>query len=271
MLDSITQSDTGFSQSSLNKLQVRSLTEDEISGFGDILRQANEQTTTSKEFLKSLSSDELQLVKKANSLAANIDVDSLSQEGAQNLLSQPDGSDLVDLNNDGIVEIGIGRTIHFPPVNAPAHVKASWEKATEGMDGGEKAQLELSMFSMVYGFGINGVDPDVALPPEQQWDSTNINALYEYAQSNLEFRVGMEGWTDYNKQLDKVYESFFSSIRQSSSSMFQPQQNASAIKSSSSLGSSSEQNTTTSMSPSDRIKEVNQLVLDAKSELNSGP
>lgn len=270
MLDSITKSNTEFSQSSLNQLQVRSLTEDEISGFGDILRQANEQTTTSKEFLKSLSSDELQLVKKANSLAANIDVDSLSQEGAQNLLSQPDGSDLVDLNNDGIVEIGIGRTIHFPPVNAPAHVKAAWEKATEGMDWGEKARLELTMFSMVYGFGINGVNPDAALPPEQQWNSTNINALYEYAQSNLEFRVGMEGWTDYNKQLDKVYNSFFSSIRQSSSSTFQPLQSASAIKSSSSLDSSSEQNTTTSMSPNDRIKEVNQLVLDAKSELNSG-
>jgi hypothetical protein len=268
MLDSITKSNTEFSQSSLNQLQVRSLTEDEISGFGDILRQANEQTTTSKEFLKSLSSDELQLVKKANSLAANIDVDSLSQEGAQNLLSQPDGSDLVDLNNDGIVEIGIGRTIHFPPVNAPAHVKAAWEKATEGMDWGEKARLELTMFSMVYGFGINGVNPDAALPPEQQWNSTNINALYEYAQSNLEFRVGMEGWTDYNKQLDRVYDSFFSSIRQTGSNKFQ--QSASAIKSSSSLDSSSEQNTTTSMSPSDRIKEVNQLVLDAKSELNSG-
>ena len=35
-------------------------------------------------------------------------MDSLSQARAQNLLSQPDGSDLVDLNNDGIVEIGIG-------------------------------------------------------------------------------------------------------------------------------------------------------------------
>ncbi|MBZ2160550.1 hypothetical protein [Alteromonas stellipolaris] len=262
MLDSITKSNTEFSQSSLNQLQVRSLTDDEISGFGNILRQANEQTTTSKEFLKSLSSDELQLVKKANSLAANIDVDSLSQEGAQNLLSQPDGSDLVDLNNDGIVEIGIGKTIHFPPVNAPPHVKAAWEKATEGMDWGEQARMELTMFSMVYGFGINGVTADAALPPEQQWNTTNINAFYEYAQSNLEFRIGMEGWTDYNRQLDKVYDSFFSSIRQSSISTFQPQQNASAIKSS----SLTDQTTTTPMSPSDRIKEVNQLVLDAKSE-----
>ncbi|MFY0669197.1 MAG: hypothetical protein JXQ95_14300 [Alteromonas stellipolaris] len=262
MLDSITKSNTEFSQSSLNQLQVRSLTDDEISGFGNILRQANEQTTTSKEFLKSLSSDELQLVKKANSLAANINVDSLSQEGAQNLLRQPDGSDLVDLNNDGIVEIGIGKTIHFPPVNAPPHVKAAWEKATEGMDWGEQARMELTMFSMVYGFGINGVTADAALPPEQQWNTTNINAFYEYAQSNLEFRIGMEGWTDYNRQLDKVYDSFFSSIRQSSISTFQPQQNASAIKSS----SLTDQTTTTPMSPSDRIKEVNQLVLDAKSE-----
>jgi len=77
----------------------------------------------------------------------------------------------------------------------------------------------------------------------------------------------MEGWTDYNRQLDKVYDSFFSSIRQTGSNKFQ--QSASALKSTSSLGSSPDQNTTTSMSPSDRIKEVNQLVLDAKSELDT--
>lgn len=205
---------TEFSASSLNRLQTRDLNETEISNFVDILKQADEATNSPKSFLKSLTADELQLVKKANSLAFTINVDSISTEGAQNLLSQPDGSDLVDLNNDGIVEIGESKTIHFPPVNAPSHVKAAWNKATEGMNWGEKASMELSLHSMVYGFNINGLGTKDALPPAQQWNKNNIDALSEYANSNLEFRVNLEGWSDYNKQLRKVYDSFFTSILQ---------------------------------------------------------
>lgn len=117
-------------------------------------------------------------------IASTINVDSLSAEGAQNLLSQPDGSDLVDLNNDGIVEIGESRSIHFPPVNAPLHIKTAWNKATEGMDWAEKASMELALHSMVYGFNINGSGTKDALPPQEQWNKTNIDALSEYANSN---------------------------------------------------------------------------------------
>ncbi|ASM52101.1 hypothetical protein PESP_b0558 [Pseudoalteromonas espejiana DSM 9414] len=206
--------DTTLSVSSLNKLQIRDLNETEISGFADILKQANEDTNTPKAFLKSLTTDELQLVKKANSLASTINVDSLSAEGAQNLLSQPDGSDLVDLNNDGIVEIGESRSIHFPPVNAPLHVKTAWNKATEGLDWAEKASIELTLHSMVYGFNINGSGTKDALAPQEQCNKTNIDALSEYAYSNLEFRVNLEGWSDYNKQLNDVYDKFFTSVLQ---------------------------------------------------------
>lgn len=75
--------DTKLSVSSLNKLQIRDLNETEISSFADILKQAKEDSNTPKAFLKSLTTDELQLVKKANSLASTISVDSLSAEGAQ--------------------------------------------------------------------------------------------------------------------------------------------------------------------------------------------
>ncbi|MEM5479481.1 hypothetical protein WNY97_06565 [Pseudoalteromonas fuliginea] len=78
---------TGLSVSSLNRLQTRDLNETEIYDFADILKQADEATNSSKAFLKSLTADKLQLVKKANSLASTINVDSLSAEGAQNLLS----------------------------------------------------------------------------------------------------------------------------------------------------------------------------------------
>ena len=83
---------------------------------------------------------------------------------------------MVDLNNDGLVEVGEGKTIHFPPVNAPASVKAAWQKATAELSESEKATLALTMHHMVYGVHIDlpEVSPKAALPPEQQWNQTNM-------------------------------------------------------------------------------------------------
>ncbi|MDC8829850.1 hypothetical protein [Alteromonas gilva] len=203
-----------FSDASVDLLRVRKLNEQDISGFADILANAAQQNGSAKDFLQSLSPEELRLVQKANSLANPIEVNALSKEGAQNLLSQPDGSDLVDLNNDGIVEVGAARTIHFPPVNAPASVKAAWEEATADLAPFDKVTLELTMHHMVYGVNLDipGAVQKTPLPPEQQWNGTNIKRLENYARSNLEFRVNYDGWTPYNQQLKTVYDSFFATI-----------------------------------------------------------
>jgi hypothetical protein len=85
-----------------------------------------------------MSIEDLMLLQKANSLAEPINVSAYSKEGAVNLLSQPDKSDKVDLNNDGIVEIGAAKTIIFPLVNAPNGVTLAWGKATERIgEGGQ--------------------------------------------------------------------------------------------------------------------------------------
>jgi hypothetical protein len=67
--------------------------------------------------------NELTLLQKANSLADTINVQGLTEEGATNLLSQPDNSDKVDLNNYRLVEVGIAKLMIFPPVNAPVTAK----------------------------------------------------------------------------------------------------------------------------------------------------
>ncbi|NVK54138.1 MAG: hypothetical protein HWE26_00875 [Alteromonadaceae bacterium] len=203
-----------FSEASVNLLKIRQLDQQDISGFADILAQAEQREGSAKDFLQSLSPEELKLVQKANSMAVSINVDSLSAEGAQNLLSQPDGSDLVDLNNDGLVEVGQAFTIRFPPVNAPASVKAAWDEATKDLPPFEKATMELTMHHMIYGthLDIPGAEKKQALPPEQQWNATNIQLLENYARSNLEFRVSYEGWTPYNEQLKAVYDSFFNTL-----------------------------------------------------------
>lgn len=93
-----------------------------------------------KSFLASLSAQDLTLLQQAGGLAEGINVASLSEEGAANLLLTNDNR--VDLNNDGIVEVGAARLITFPPVNAPQSVKDAWEAATAGMS--DKDQMSLT-------------------------------------------------------------------------------------------------------------------------------
>ena len=206
-----------FSDKSLNLLNLRQLNQDEIQQFSEILSEAKNQQSSPKNTLLAMSADELALVQKANSLAYSIDVASLSEEGAANLLSQPDNSDKVDLNNDGIVEVGVAKTLIFPPVNAPASVKLAWESATADMSEMDKLTLELRMHIAVFGTNIEGVNPKQALDPEQQWSQEGIDNLFKDLKSNLEFRVNLEGWTEYNLMLKGFYERFESALSHSSS------------------------------------------------------
>ncbi|MCV2883729.1 hypothetical protein OE749_03305 [Aestuariibacter sp. AA17] len=204
---------SGLSALSVQKLYNRNFNQENASEFGDLLSRAQTRTGSAKQFLENLSPEELALVQKAHGLVDKINVSGLSAEGAQNLLSQPDGTGLVDPNNDGIVEVGIARTIHFPPVNSPQYVKDAWEKATEGLSMFDKATMELSMHFQIYGVNIDGLPTKPPLPPERQWSQAGIQALMENAWSNWEFRVNMEGMTDYNRQMQNVYKAFESELQ----------------------------------------------------------
>ncbi|MFT6990012.1 MAG: hypothetical protein ACJASL_001989 [Paraglaciecola sp.] len=205
-----------FSEKSLDLLSLRQLNQDEIQQFSDILSEAKNQQGSAKNTLLAMTVNELALVQKANSLADPINVSSLSEEAAANLLSQPDNSDKVDLNNDGIVEVGAARTIIFPPVNAPDNVKLAWESATADMSETDKFILEFRMHSAVFGINIEGVNQKQALDPEQQWNQQGIDDLFKDLSGNLEFRVNLEGWTDHNLMLKGFYERFESALNQSS-------------------------------------------------------
>ncbi len=110
--------------------------------FSEILEKKNHSNMSAKQFLSTLTPNELYTIQKANGLANSIRVNILSGEGAENLFLRPLGTDkLVDLNNDGVVEIGEGKGMFFPPPNAPASVKSAWEEATKGMSFGEKSHI----------------------------------------------------------------------------------------------------------------------------------
>lgn len=197
---------------SVELLQRRDMSDTEVEAFQLLLNQAQSEMASEDESAKSvleqMSAEELALLQKANSLAERISLGGLSEEGAANLLAQPDFSDRVDLNNDGIVEVGAARNIVFPPVNAPDHVKAAWEEATADLNESDKMMLQLHMHLSVYGVQTDGLPSATPPSPEQQWSRGGIEELFETLRSALDFRVGLEGWTDHNKMLLGFYSRF---------------------------------------------------------------
>jgi hypothetical protein len=155
-----------------------------------------------------MSIEDLMLLQKANSLAEPINVSAYSKEGAVNLLSQPDKSDKVDLNNDGIVEIGAAKTIIFPLVNAPNGVTLAWGKATERIGEGDKMIIEMSIHMAIFGLNINGVMNKPAVDPVKQWGEAGIENLFNKLRGGLEFAVNMDGWSKHNLMLKSFYDNF---------------------------------------------------------------
>lgn len=113
--------------------------------FGHILGKAYEQGgyVAPHTFLSSLSGTELTTVQRAHLLADPIQVDSLSEEGALNLLLPPAAQ--VDLNRDGLTQSGTAYSLKFPDSSTPPAVVQAWEQATDGMPEGERMTYELKM------------------------------------------------------------------------------------------------------------------------------
>lgn len=115
---------------------------DESNVFSKILEQKASSNMSTKQFISTLEPDELYVLQKANHLASSIKVDMLSDEGADNLLLMPQGSDkAVDLNNDGIVEVGCAKEMVFPLPNAPSSVKTAWKEATAEMSSEDSLHI----------------------------------------------------------------------------------------------------------------------------------
>ncbi|WP_415903482.1 hypothetical protein ACMXYR_07150 [Neptuniibacter sp. QD29_5] len=210
-------SSISLSNESVNLLQLRGLSDEQVSDFSALLDKANSQLEndkSAKQVLSDMSQKEMKLLQKSTGLVDPISVSSLSREGAHNLLAQPDKTGMVDLNNDGIVEIGAGKMVTFPPVNAPASVHKSWEAATEGMSEGDKMIMQLHMHHAVYGFQIEGIESKEALAPEDQWSTNGWQQLLKELRSALEFAVALDGWDRTNLVRQDFYDKFEAELQQ---------------------------------------------------------
>lgn len=264
-----------LSPKSIDYLNRRELNQNEISDFQDLLNKAQRESTqlqhSSKEILSQMSKDELSLLQKANSLVDHIKVSDLSEEGATNLLRQPDNSDRVDLNNDGIVEVGIAKNMVFPPVNAPDHVKSAWDKATEGMNESDVMHLQLTMHLAVFCIQIDGQNKAENVSPQQQWSSSGIDFLFSELRAGLDFRVQREGWTEHNSMLNSFYNRFeqaLSGQAPQAAALTTTKNTTSTAESSTEPSSASSKSSTqtplTEQEKSQRLLDLMQSVIDAR-------
>lgn len=182
----------------------------EVDEADDASEESIEAPPSAKELLSEMSTDELELLQQAAGLAHRINVDAISEEGATNLLVGTEQDGMVDLNNDGLVEVGEAKLMTFPPVNAPQHVHDAWEEAIADLpDDGSKMMLQLQMHSHVYGIhNIGDLPAKAALPPEQQWSTAGWQELSRVARAALEFSVSQEGWTEHNRMTQEVFDHF---------------------------------------------------------------
>ena len=253
-----------FSATDLSLLSQRQLSPDDISAFKDILTEAKNSHLPKHQFLLTLEPTDLAILQKVNGLAEPIAVNNLTAEGATNLFATPSGEGLVDLNNDGIVKIGEANTLHFPPVNAPQYVKDAWDKATEGLDFFDKATMELTMHHMVYGVQLDGIPSKSPQSPSQQWSINGLSALFGDLYSNLDFRVGMDGWTERNLSLQSVYQTFETALEQYFDQEIQPKQQSTEVNTNGSSSGGQSTNLESQDKPSERLEKLNQLLLDAR-------
>ncbi|TWU38720.1 hypothetical protein Q31b_37980 [Novipirellula aureliae] len=144
--------------------------------FGRILTKAYEQGAyvAPTSFLKGLSEAELKSVQNSHWLAEPIDVDSLTEEGALNLLL-PQAAQ-VDLNGDGFTRSGVAYGMKFPDSSTSREVTQAWDAATADMPERDRMIYELQMMAPVL-FANLTVAPDGTVSQRDFDDPDWVNPL----------------------------------------------------------------------------------------------
>lgn len=108
-------------------------------GFEEIYNEAKEKgidISNAKDFLNSLSEEELSTLQHYTLLVDDINVSQLDDEGAYNLLLHH--YEKYDFNNDGLISNGIGKSTSLLPVNMPYDEKEVLVETVNSMDEKER-------------------------------------------------------------------------------------------------------------------------------------
>ena len=127
-------------------------------------KDADVKVSTAKEFVSNLSHDELRTVRIYASLADDINIDALTDEGAYNLLVHM--YEKYDFNNDGFVMDGEAKGLALLPNHMDDEAKRTWVKAMNSMDSDKSALMVIS-----FGFNMEAINRDIAQHMSQMPDS----------------------------------------------------------------------------------------------------
>lgn len=179
--------------------------------FKEILVEAyrNEAYLDPRDYLKTLSTDDLRAIQQVQSLADPIDVSKLSDEGAMNLLLPPDAQ--IDSDKNGLTTVGVANTIRFPDSNTPKAVRKAWEVATANLSERDRGILTLQMFSAVSNanmkFDAQGNWIGSAEPGDADWRNPMSSSSFSYLDfvgrkiENIERFKGYMMVDDYQNQM----------------------------------------------------------------------
>ena len=137
------------------------------------VQEQDVKLSNAKSFLESLSQSELRTLQKYSGLADSINIDSLSAEGAYNLLMHD--NEQYDFDGNGTAEVGIGK--HFLPIpkNMPADIQEAYISAMNSLDDKDK------LMAMTLTFDPAHLDSVINNKP---YTPTNMD--YNYLKSRVE-------------------------------------------------------------------------------------
>lgn len=161
-------------------LTMRGLDAGEQERAGAIWSSAREAVANGqgRAFLKTLDAGSLAVLQEAAGLADRVAVSTLSEEGAENLLIKP--TEAIDRNHDGLLEVGVGKLIVFPPPDASPALRSAWASTVDGLESGDVAMLALQLAAPA--IPVDGGDPKIAdvSSPDFDWKG-RMEALFEGA------------------------------------------------------------------------------------------
>ncbi len=177
--------------------------------FEKIYSKAQEEgvgISNAKEFLNSLSSDELSTIQNFALLVDEINVDSLSDEGAYNLLLHH--YEKYDFNGDGYRENGISKGMGLIPDGLPSDAKKALVETFNNMDSKEML-IASAIFLRAPNMGNGQFAPnnEPFTFQEMQRRIENILDPKNKAYSSAEFRsLIADFWESFNDNYEKIKE-----------------------------------------------------------------
>jgi len=169
-------------------------------------KQEGVDLSNAKEFLNSLSKDELSTLQNFTKLADEIDVDELSDEGAYNLLLHH--YEKFDFNGDGFREDGKAKTSGLIPDNIPNDAKKAMVETFNKMDSKEillSSVLFLKLPKIENGQLVPSNEPITMEKIEQRVQRILADENKHY--STPEFRATISNfWEAFNSNYEKIKE-----------------------------------------------------------------